>query len=306
MVKLFDCFMFNNEEDLLKLRITNGFQYVEKFIIVESRETHSGVNKPLFSDNLKDFFEIYKTKIVHYIVEKFPKNIKNYPMSLINYVKKNRPNKEFWNWLREGYQRSIITKYKNFASYDDIFLVSDIDEIPNYEKFHNDILNNRNNILNEIINYTLPTYIFNIHYKLDNYIPFCAFTCPIRLLNENNITSIRFNNGPLKIVDGYFVHLNRFLKPKQLMFKEISIAEANKVDISIDDFKKMRKNILQNMLSGTYNGTKMIYGNYTMPKNINIISKFFLLDSEEIKKYLEKINDKTVDFEEIYNEINNL
>ena len=48
MPKLYDSFMFSNEEDLLLLRIVEGLEYVEKFIIIESRETHSGYKKPLY------------------------------------------------------------------------------------------------------------------------------------------------------------------------------------------------------------------------------------------------------------------
>lgn len=55
MVKLYDCFMFSYEEDLLKLRIIEGLQYVEKFIIVEAKQTHTGFEKSLYSDKMKDF-----------------------------------------------------------------------------------------------------------------------------------------------------------------------------------------------------------------------------------------------------------
>lgn len=311
MVKIFDCFMFNNEEDLLKLRIIEGLNYIEKFIIVEAKQSHSGIDKPLYSDKMKDFFETYKDKIIHCIVDKFPLDVNHYPRGLnddvLNFRADNiRTNSLAYNsWLREGYQRSIIAYYANPKS-SDIFIVSDIDEIPNYEKIVYDISVNKNNILNEQIKYTLPTFIFNIHYKLDNYEPAFAFTCPAKLLNINNINRMRFFEQK-KNLDGYFYHLNRFLKPKELMIKEVSLAESSCNNyINEETFRDMRKDILRRMLSGDYNGTKMTYTDYEMPKNINLISRFFLLNKEEIDMYLKKLDDPSLDFENTYNEIINL
>ena len=312
MVKLYDCFMFSNEEDLLKLRIIEGLNFVEKFIIVEAKQTHTGLNKPLYSDRMKDFFETYKDKIIHCIVEKFPLNINNYPKGVVDSILENRAdiiktNKSAYsNWLREHYQRSIIGYYALKANSSDIFIVSDLDEIPNYEKLTCDIMINNNNILNEQINYTLPTFIYNIHYKLDNYEPLAAFTCPARLLNPSNINRIRFHDQK-KGLDGYFTHLNRFYNPKELMIKEFSICEHYTSD-GFDEvfFKDMRKDILKKILMGNYNGTIMEYKDYAMPKNIHIISKLHLLNKEEIYMYLKKIDDPSLDFEDTYNEIINL
>jgi hypothetical protein len=312
MVKIFDCFMFNNEEDLLKLRIIEGLNYVEKFIIVESKQTHSGFDKSLYSDKMKDFFETYKDKIIHCIVDKFPLNINNYPRGLNDDILKFRAdhiktNKSAYNnWLREGYQRSIISSYALKARGSDIFIVTDIDEIPNYEKFVYDISVNKNNILNEQINNTLPTYVYNIHYKLDIYEPPAAFTCPARLIKPDNINRMRFFDQK-KCLDGYFVHLNRFLKPKELLIKEFSIAESNGINYSDEViFNNIRKDILKNILMGNFNGNIMEYKNYVMPKNIHIISKLHLLNKEEIDMFLKKIDDPNLDFENTYNEIINL
>jgi hypothetical protein len=305
--------MFSNEEDLLKLRIIEGLNYVEKFIIVESKKTHSSLNKPLYSDKMKDFFESYKDKIIHCIVEKFPLNINNYPKGLISdilkyrqeYIKSNKF--AFSNWLREGYQRSIIAHYALKANRSDIFIVSDLDEIPNYEKLTYDISRNNNNILNEQINYLLPTYVYNIHYRLDSYIPSAAFTCPARLINIHNINNMRFFNQK-KCLPDYFFHLNRFVKPEELIKKERYIAETDYSNCNRNNevLKNMRKDILKNILGGNYNGIKMEYNNYVMPKNINIISKIYLLNKEEIEFYLKKIDDPSLDFENTYNEIINL
>ena len=44
-MKLFDCFMYNNEALLLELRLQTLSKLVHKFVIVESRFDHQGKKK---------------------------------------------------------------------------------------------------------------------------------------------------------------------------------------------------------------------------------------------------------------------
>ena len=41
-MKIFDCFMFCDEEMLLDIRLNTLNKFIDKFIIVESTFTHSG------------------------------------------------------------------------------------------------------------------------------------------------------------------------------------------------------------------------------------------------------------------------
>ena len=63
MKKIYDMFMFLNENDLLEIRINEHWEFVEKFIIIEAGQTHSGNNKPYNFD--KQRFEKYSDKIVY-------------------------------------------------------------------------------------------------------------------------------------------------------------------------------------------------------------------------------------------------
>ena len=47
--KIFDCFIFNNEDLLLDIRLNTLDKYVDYFVIVESRFLHSGKEKKNFS-----------------------------------------------------------------------------------------------------------------------------------------------------------------------------------------------------------------------------------------------------------------
>ena len=41
-MKIIDCFIYNNEDLILDLRLNTLDQYVDKFVIVESKFNHSG------------------------------------------------------------------------------------------------------------------------------------------------------------------------------------------------------------------------------------------------------------------------
>ena len=73
-MNIFDCFIYNNEEMILDLRLSYLNKYVKKFIIVESKYTHQGnLKKNLL--NLNDFKK-YKDKIDYNLIDKFRKFIK--------------------------------------------------------------------------------------------------------------------------------------------------------------------------------------------------------------------------------------
>ncbi len=43
--KIYDCFIFNNETDLLEIRLNILNDYVDHFVIIESSETFTGLKK---------------------------------------------------------------------------------------------------------------------------------------------------------------------------------------------------------------------------------------------------------------------
>ena len=72
-MKIYDCFMFFDEEMLLDLRLNIMNKYVDKFIITEATYMHSGKNKKLVFDINK--FSKFKDKIIYNVVDKQPVNI---------------------------------------------------------------------------------------------------------------------------------------------------------------------------------------------------------------------------------------
>ena len=113
MKKLIDCFTFYNELDMLELRLTELYDVVDKFILVESDLTHKGENKRLFFEENKWRYEKWIDKIIHVKIQ-FPKHLDV--------------------WGREKYQRNSFmpSLYSLGLSNDDIVVISDLDEIPDY------------------------------------------------------------------------------------------------------------------------------------------------------------------------------
>ncbi len=129
-MKIFDCFMYFDEEILLDLRMNILDKYVNYFVIVESTFTHKGEKRKLNFNHKR--FEKFKNKIIYLVYDKKPKEIKEI---LENDIEPDKSNKFIINaLLRENGQRNFIINGLKDANDDDYILVSDVDEIPNLEK----------------------------------------------------------------------------------------------------------------------------------------------------------------------------
>jgi len=122
--------MFFDEEMLLSLRLKTLNKYVDKFIIVESKYTHSGDKKKLIFDINK--YSEFKDKINYIVTKDVPDGIEN----INSDDDENQKNiKHIMNALRrENYQRNKIKGGLNEAGPDDWIIISDLDEIPNLDK----------------------------------------------------------------------------------------------------------------------------------------------------------------------------
>ncbi|MEM3630908.1 MAG: hypothetical protein QXY18_05800 [Nitrososphaerota archaeon] len=137
-MKIYDCFTFFNELDLLEIRLNVLNEIVDKFVIVEANKTHTGKVKPLYFEKNIDRFEKFLDKIV-YIKIDFPNGLSS--------------------WGRENFQRNKILEGLKDASEDDLIIISDLDEIPK-PSILKDLTNSRNiNILRG------PIFYYFLNYK---------------------------------------------------------------------------------------------------------------------------------------------
>jgi len=158
-MKIFDCFMYYDEEMILDLRLNYLNNYVDEFVIVESSYTHSGKNRNLLFD-IKKFLK-FKNKI-NYIVLNEP------PLDLYKINETDSEDKKNSKFIlnavkRENLQRNTITRGLKSALPDDLIIISDVDEIPNLEK------NNVKEIKNKIILFKQKFYYYKFNLKMNNF-----------------------------------------------------------------------------------------------------------------------------------------
>lgn len=161
-MKIYDCFCFFNELDLLELRLNILDPYVDYFVLCESSVTHSGEIKPYYFEENKERFSKFLDKIIHLKIEDTPndfinlkeingdKTFDNLCLSQINdFIKTQtgRFNRQTQpDYGRDFYQKECIRRGLYNCNDDDIILSSDCDEIPNPEVLKNikefDLTNN--------------------------------------------------------------------------------------------------------------------------------------------------------------------
>jgi len=114
---MFDCFMMNDELDLVDIRLHTLDPIVEKFVIVESDRTHSGKPKPLHFLLNAARFKQFLPKIMYYQYQGFPTSDGT------------------GAWGNENAQRDkFLEALKIERPSDGICHISDADEIPSPEK----------------------------------------------------------------------------------------------------------------------------------------------------------------------------
>jgi len=112
--KIFDCFMLFEEIELLQLRLMEYYEYVDYFVVVESKKTFKGNEHELIFEKNKILFEKYLDKIIYLVVSDLPKNDEEH----------------IWN--AEVYQRNYIDNaLRDYAKIGDVIILSDIDEFWN-------------------------------------------------------------------------------------------------------------------------------------------------------------------------------
>ena len=140
-MKIYDCFMFFDEEMMLDLRLNILNKYVDKFVITEATYMHSGRPKKLVFDINK--FSKFKDKIIYNVVDKEPPDIETIHEE-DNDEKDTRGQKLANNSnKREHLQREIAQESLKDADPEDIIFINDIDEIPNLKNFNFNAINKK-------------------------------------------------------------------------------------------------------------------------------------------------------------------
>ena len=157
-MKIYDCFMFYDEDLVIDLRLNILNEYVHKFVIVESKFTHSGKKRELLFDINK--YSKFKNKINYIVLENEPVDLE---IVHDNDTDDKKNSKYIMNALkRENFQRNGIKKGLTNAKPDDLILVSDVDEIPNLSNL------DLNEINDDIILFKQNFYYYKFNLKLED------------------------------------------------------------------------------------------------------------------------------------------
>tara|TARA_R110000824_G_scaffold363132_1_gene551151 strand:- start:1720 stop:2571 length:852 start_codon:yes stop_codon:yes gene_type:complete len=146
-MKIYDCFNFFNELDILELRLNILYEYVDYFVIVESSVTHSGQPKPFYLEENMDRFTKFSDKIISYKVNDTPEDFVNLPHTenaalseVYKYIttQTNRFNRQTQpDYGRDFFQKESVRRALLKCFDDDLIMISDADEIPNPEVLKN-------------------------------------------------------------------------------------------------------------------------------------------------------------------------
>ncbi len=112
-MKIYDCFTFFNELDLLEIRLNELDDVVDYFVLVEGQNTFQGKTKELIFENNKDRYSKFLHKIIHVVI----------PSAEL-------PPGDAWLNERKSFNY-CLTKIE--PSNDDIIILSALDEIPKKE-----------------------------------------------------------------------------------------------------------------------------------------------------------------------------
>lgn len=108
-MKIYDCFTYFNEEEMVRIRFEELKDSVDYFVVVEASETFTGQPKPFYFDDIENEFFDIKEKIIR--------------------VRYNFSSPNLSAWEREYEQRNSIMLGLDSAKDYDVIIISDADEI---------------------------------------------------------------------------------------------------------------------------------------------------------------------------------
>ena len=298
-MKIYDCFMFSDEKMILDIRLNVLNEYVDHFVIVESKYKHNGDVKNKNFDISQ--YSKFRNKIIYIYLD-------NEPNGLVATDIKNNENKKnekilHNTYLRENYQRNMINEGLLNAKHDDFIIIGDIDEIPNLKKIN--FKEEMDNIF--IFEQKMFYYKLNLFYKeliwagsracIKNKLKSPQWLRNIKnkkysiwrfdtLFSNNKYKKIKFvNDGGwhftnMKNPEEIFVKLNSFLHNVDFKLSGLNLNDIKKMvaekKILYDHFADQRK-------IDRWNSQVIL-----QPLNISFLPEYISLNKEKFKDWLER------------------
>ena len=194
-MKIFDCFMYFDEEIVLDTRLNCLNPYVDYFVIIESCFTHSGDRRELNFDIKK--YKKFKDKIIYKVYDQIPNKIEKV---FENDDESKKSIKYIMNALyRENSQRNFISEGIKEANNEDLILVSDVDEIPNLSNI------DFKTVSQKIILFKQNMFYYKFNLKLPNLKWTGTKACQKKyLINPQWLRNIKDRKFPFYRIDTFF------------------------------------------------------------------------------------------------------
>ena len=297
-MKIYDCFMFSDEKMILDIRLNVLNDFIDHFIIVESKYKHNGdVKNKFFDINLHSKF---KNKITYIYLDKEPEGLLS--TGIKNDEKKKNEIILHNTYLRENHQRNTINEGLIKASDEDLVIISDIDEIPNLKNvnfkkkdkifiFKQKMFYYKLNLFYKELVWTgtrackknklkSPQWLRNVKNKK---YPFWRFDT---LFSNNKYTNINF------VEDGGW-HFTNMKNPEEIFVKLNSF--LHNVDfklsgLTLNDIKKMvdEKKILYDHFADQRKINRWDSQVILKPLKISFLPEYISLNKEKFKDWLQE------------------
>ena len=295
-MKIYDCFMYFDEDIILDLRLNILDKYVDYFVIVESIFTHKGDKRNLNFNINK--FKKFKNKIIYLVYDQNLLKIKKINPNDTEYIKSCRIIENAI--LRENGQRNFIKEALNDANDEDIILVSDVDEIPNLDNVNFNKKNSKIMLFNQDMFY----YKFNL--KLPNLVWTGTKACKKKnFVSAQWLRNVKDRKYPFYRIDTYFSkikyinceiinnggwHFTNIKNAEQIKFKLESYLHHIDFDqnpLSISEISKTIKNkVAIYNLSVDQKGNKL-GGNKLEKYPIQKLPKYLQDNFEKYKEWID-------------------
>ena len=297
-MKIYDCFMFSDEKMILDIRLNVLSEYVDHFVIVESKYKHNGDIKNKNFDI--DQYSKFKNKIKYIYLDEEPEGL----VSISGEDDEDKKNKSILHntYVRENYQRDVIAKGILDAGPEDFIIVGDIDEIPNLKNL--DFENKKNHLI--IFRQKMFYYKLNLYYKE------LVWTGTRACLKKNLkspqwLRNIKNKKYPIWRIDTLFArnkysniifindggwHFTNMKSPEEIFSKLNSF--LHNVDfklsgLNLDDIKKMvsQKKIMYDHFADQRKVDRWNSPVVLKPADITILPEYIIKNRDKFKDWLE-------------------
>ena len=294
-MKIIDCVTYFDEPMLFEVRKNILDKYVDIFLVIEARYTHSGKRKKL-NFNINNYPDI-KNKIIYLVIDNEPDDLilgedLSSSQKRINSLKR----------INQSYDKAL--DYLKICSPNDIFILSDIDEIPNLERLNKKDINSKIILFKQKMFY----YKFNLYYDL---IPwFGSKACKIKnLISPSFLRYSKSKRYPAWRIDTWFSnvkhrsvqivedggwHFTNIKSAEKILEKYLNFGHHNEFEdnqIGIEDIRKMvfEKRVGYNHLADQRNPNKISHNSYKLKKiSIDQLPKEISTQKEKYKEFIEE------------------